>query len=170
MNVLSWALWGFVATIVLTTIMAGSQGVGITRMSVPYLLGTMLTPNRDKAKLAGIGIHTLNGWIFSLLYVAAFHAWGGASVLRGALIGLVHAAFVLTAGMQAMPALHPRMASEHHGPEEPRRLEPPGIFALHYGSRTPIVIVVAHLAFGMILGAFYDAQNAYAASIENVSW
>ena len=38
MNLPSILLWGFVATIVLTTVMAGSQGLGYTRMSIPFLL------------------------------------------------------------------------------------------------------------------------------------
>ncbi|HYY35379.1 MAG TPA: hypothetical protein VE867_03300 [Candidatus Binatia bacterium] len=38
----------------LESILAGSQGLGVTRMNVPYLLGTMFTPNRDRAKLIGI--------------------------------------------------------------------------------------------------------------------
>jgi hypothetical protein len=160
MNVSSWALWGFVATIVLTVIMSASQGSGITRMSAPYLVGTMFTPRRDRARLIGFFVHMLNGWIFSLLYVAAFHAWGGATWWRGAAIGFVHASFVLTAGMELMPSLHPRMASEHHGPEEARRLEPPGFLGLHYGVQTPLVILVAHLAFGAVLGAFYDPELA----------
>ena len=54
MNWESWLLWGFVSTVVLESILAGSQGLGVTRMNVPYLLGTMFTPNRDRAKLIGI--------------------------------------------------------------------------------------------------------------------
>ena len=53
MNWGSWLLWGFVATVVLTAILAGSQGLGMTRMNIPYLLGTIFTPNRDRAKLVG---------------------------------------------------------------------------------------------------------------------
>jgi hypothetical protein len=154
-NVGSWLLWGFVATVVLTTIMAASQALHLTRMSLPYMLGTMLTPSRDRAKLYGFAIHFVNGWIFSLLYVLAFEAWGQASVLRGAAIGVVHAAFVLTAGMQFLPGLHPRMASEAQGPTITRQLEPPGFLALHYGVRTPVSVIVAHAVFGAVLGAFY---------------
>lgn len=49
----------------------------------------------------------------------------------------------------------PRMASEDHGPTVVRQLEPPGFLALNYGVRTPVSVVIAHLAFGAILGAFY---------------
>jgi hypothetical protein len=89
------------------------------------------------------------------VYVAAFRAWGGATWWRGAAIGFVHASFVLTAGMRIMPGLHPRMASESQGPTLMRQLEPPGFLALNYGTRTPITVMVAHLVFGLILGAFY---------------
>jgi hypothetical protein len=151
----SWLLWGFVGTVVLTSIMAGSQGARLTRMNIPYMLGTMFTPNRDRAKLIGFAVHLMNGWLFSLIYVAAFQAWGGATWWRGALIGFVHATFVLTAGMRLLPGLHPRMASEQHGPTVTRQLEPPGFLALNYGYRTPIFTVLAHMVFGAILGGFY---------------
>ena len=49
MNWESWLLWGFVATVALTTVMAGSQGLGLTRMNLPYMLGAMFTPSRDRA-------------------------------------------------------------------------------------------------------------------------
>lgn len=155
MNLLSWMVWGFASTIALTTILAGSQGLGVTRMNIPYLLGTIVTPNRDRAVVLGIAVHVVNGWIFSLGYVAAFHAWGGPSWWKGALIGAVHAAFVLAALMPALPGMHPRMASETQGPTAFRQLEPPGFLALHYGRRTPISVFVAHVLFGVILGTFY---------------
>jgi hypothetical protein len=154
-NLGSWLLWGFVATLVLTTLMAAAQGVRLTRMSLPYMLGTMFTPSRDRAKLAGFAVHLVNGWLFSLLYVAAFQSWGEATGWLGVGIGVVHAAFVLTVGMRILPGLHPRMASESQGPTVTRQLEPPGFLAINYGVQTPLVVVLAHVAFGAILGAFY---------------
>ncbi len=156
MNWSSWLLWGFVATLVLTTIMAGSQGLRLTRMNLPYMLGAMFTPNRDRAKLVGLGVHVLNGWLFSLLYVAAFHEWGQATWWSGAGIGFVHAAVVLIMGMRLLPGLHPRMASEQQGPTVTRQLEPPGFLALNYGYQTPVSVLLAHLAYGAILGLFYS--------------
>jgi uncharacterized membrane protein YagU involved in acid resistance len=156
MNWGSWLLWGFVSTVVLTLIIAGSQGLGMTRMSMSYLLGTIFTPNRDRAKLIGILVHFVNGWLFSLIYVAAFHVWEMATWWLGALTGLVHALFVLTVAMPALPSMHPRMANEQYGPTVVRQLEPPGFMALHYGIQTPVSVVIAHLVFGAILGAFYS--------------
>jgi hypothetical protein len=158
MNWSSWMLWGFASTVVLTSILAGSQGIGLTRMNIPYLLGTIFTPSRDKAKFIGFFLHFANGWMFSLLYVAAFHALGKATWWWGALIGLVQAIFVLTMLMPILPAMHPRMANEQYGPTVVRQLEPPGFLGLHYGIRTPISVVIAHVVFGAILGGFYTIK------------
>jgi hypothetical protein len=156
MNPSSWLLWGFVSTLALTTVLSGSQQMRFTRMSLPYMLGTMLTPNRDRANLVGFLVHLVDGWLFSLLYIAAFQAWGRANMLLGAAIGFVHAAVVLTIGMSLLPALHPRMASEQHGPTVVRQLEPPGFLALNYGKRTPWSVLLAHLFYGGVLGSFYQ--------------
>ena len=151
----SWLLWGFGATVVLTMLMAASQGVGLTRMNIPFLLGSMITPDRDRAKLYGVVVHLVDGWIFSLLYVAAFHVTGVFAWWFGAIIGFGHGAFVLLVGMPALPGLHPRMASELQGPTVVRDLEPPGFLARNYGVRTPISVMIAHVIFGGILGLFY---------------
>jgi hypothetical protein len=47
------------------------------------------------------------------------------------------------------------MASEQDGPTPTKQLEPPGFMALNYGRRTPITVILAHLVYGGILGAFY---------------
>ena len=155
MNGRSVSLWGFVGTVVLTGLMAASQGMGLSRMNLPFMLGTMFTSDRDRAKLAGFGMHMVNGWLFACVYAAAFQSWRRASWWLGAAIGLVHAFFVLAAAMPLLPAMHPRMASEQHGPSPTRQLEPPGFLALNYGRRTPASVVLAHVVYGSVLGAFY---------------
>jgi len=155
MNWPSWLIWGFAATVVLTVIFSVCQGLKLTRINILLLLGTMFTPNRDRAKWLGIFIHLFNGFIFSLIYVAAFHVWGEATWVRGMIIGFVHAAFVLAVVLPNLPGIHPRMASEHFGPTITKQLEPPGFWALNYGFQTPLAIIIAHMIFGAILGGFY---------------
>ena len=41
-NVPDILLWGFVATVVLTTVMAAAQQLGLSRMSIPFIVGTMI--------------------------------------------------------------------------------------------------------------------------------
>jgi hypothetical protein len=155
MNLRGLTLWGFVGTVVLTGLLSGSQALGLTRMNLPFMVGTMATSNRDRATSLGFGLHVLNGWLFAAVYAAAFQSWRRANWRLGALIGAVHGLFVLVAAMPLLPGLHPRMASEEQGPTPTRQLEPPGFLALHYGRRTPISVMLAHIVYGAILGAFY---------------
>ena len=155
MNLSGVLLWGFAATVSLTTVMSASQGLGLSRMSIPFLLGTMLTRHRDRAMLLGSIVHIANGWAFAAVYAAAFESWGAATWWLGAAVGFVHASFVLTVGMLMLPGLHPRMASEHVAPPAVAQLQPPGFLALNYGERTPLVTLAAHLLYGAILGGFY---------------
>ena len=155
MNLAGALLWGFVGTVVLTSLMAASQGVGLSRMNIPFLLGTMVTPSRDRAMGIGGALHLLNGWLFALLYIAGFEALATATWWLGAAGGALHATFVLAVLMPLMPALHPRMVSEYFGPTVNRQVQPPGFLALNYGRGTPVAALVAHVAYGAVLGGFY---------------
>ena len=156
MNVPAILLWGLLATGLLTTLLRLSQAFHWTRMDVPFLLGTMVTIDRDRAKLIGFIIHFVNGWLIAFLYAAFFHGFGYASWWLGALMGLAHAMFVLVVVFPLLPGAHPRMASDFQGPTPTRLLEPPGFLALNYGYQTPLATVLAHIAYGMVLGAFYQ--------------
>jgi hypothetical protein len=52
------------------------------------------------------------------------------------------------------------MASEEHGPAPTPQLEPPGFMALNYGARTPVSVLLGHVLYGAILGAFYRPQSS----------
>lgn len=158
MNVDSWLLWGLVATAVLTTVQGISQGLRLTRMSFPLIVGTMFTADRDKAKMYGALVHFVNGWIISLGYVLIMESLGRNGWWIGALIGLLHAMFLLVVVLPITPSFHPRMASEQHGSTATRFFEPPGFMGLNYGPQTPIATVITHVLFGMVLGAFYHLR------------
>jgi hypothetical protein len=155
MNILNLILWGFGATLILTTIMTASKYFGLTRMDLPFLLGTIVSSNRDKAPWIGFLIHLFMGWLFAFIYGAAFETSGLHTWWFGMAIGFVHAAFVLTAGLQLVNSFHPRMARPYQGPTPTRQLQPPGFLALNYGNGTPMVTVIAHLVYGGVLGFFY---------------
>lgn len=155
MNMPEVLLWGFVATLFLTTIMAAGQGLGLSRMSIPYMLGTLFTPNHRHAMVIGFALHFFNGWVFALFYALIFEDLCQSGWLLGAVIGLIQALVVLVTLLPILPYLHPRMASEHRGPEPTRALEPPGFLALNYGRRTPLVTLIAHLIYGGVIGGFY---------------
>jgi hypothetical protein len=150
-------IWGFGATVVLTTLLRAAQALGYTRIDLPFILGSMLTSDRDRAKVYGYFIHLINGWLFAVVYAAAFETAGRADLGFGALIGAAHGLFVVIVGMPALPAFHPRMATDGWGPEPTQQLEPPGNLALNYGVSTPVITVAAHIIYGAILGVFYSA-------------
>src|SRR5687768_12935986 len=99
MNLSSTILWGFVATVILSSLLVACRGLHLTRIDIPFLLGTIWTDDRDKAKWSGAILHFFFGWAFALIYVWAFEITGFETWWFGMLIGLIHAVFVLTAGM-----------------------------------------------------------------------
>ena len=147
-----WALFGLLATAVLSSVMISAQLAGWTRLDLPLLLGTVVTEDPDRARIAGFFAHLAIGEGFALGYAAAFALLGEATWWLGALLGLVHVAVALTILVPLLAGIHPRMATERSGPASGALLEPPGLFALNYGVQTPAVAVAAHVAYGVALG------------------
>ncbi len=145
-------LWGLVATLLLTTIMLGSQGLGLSRLSLPYLFGTIFTDRLRPAYLLGYILYALGGWAFAFLYAAIFISLGLQTWWLGALFGLLHGAFLLVT-LFHVPYIHPHMASEHDPPRSSPVLEPPGFLGLHYGRQTPVIALIGHVVYGAALGA-----------------
>lgn len=146
-------LWGFMATLAMSAIMHGSQGLGLSRLSLSFLAGTFVTGNRDRASLLGFIIYVLGGWVFAILYALLFCSVGTASWLSGGILGLVHGTLLLVALLPLLPHVHPRMLTVYHGPTSTRRLEPPGFMGLNYGYRTPLTTLVSQLVYGIVLGS-----------------
>jgi hypothetical protein len=158
-NVGGVLLWGFVASLVVTATMAAGHGLKLSRMSLPLMLGTMFTANRDRAPFIGFAAHLVLGWLLASLYALAFESWSRATWWLGVGIGIVHALVVLMAVMPILPSVHPRMATENRSPEPTHQLEPPGFMALNYGGGTPSITLLAHAFYGAILGAFYHLSS-----------
>lgn len=149
-----WAVFGLVATTGLTAVMIVAQLAGRTRLDLPLMLGTTVTADPDRARVAGFVIHLAIGQLFALFYAAGFAALDRSDWWLGALFGLAHAAAALSVLVPLLPGVHPRMAGERAGPESTAVLEPPGLFAINYGAATPLVALVAHVAYGAVLGLF----------------
>ncbi len=155
MNCMSWLFAAVVATLAQLLFEVATQAMHLTRMSLPYMLGTLYTEHRTRAKLFGLANHIANGLLFAIGYVLLFRYLGVACWWLGGLIGLAQAAFVLLVVMPVLADVHPRMASERQGPTVKKQLEPPGFLALNYGPRTPLSIVISHVLFGVVIGMLY---------------
>lgn len=144
----------FIGTLVLTTILRAASELKLTRMDLPFLLGTAVTIHRGRAKAIGYVIHFAFGQVFGLGYYAVFAATHHAGAGLGALLGLAHGMFAGTAMVNLLlPLVHPRMGKTTTSAPEVALLEPPGFMMLNYGIGTPAVTLLAHVAYGAIVGA-----------------
>lgn len=135
----------------------GAQFLGWTRLDMPLMLGTLVTPDPDRARAVGFFVHLVNGQGFALGYAASFAAAGDATWWAGGVLGMLHGLVALLVIMPLLPGVHPHMASERAGPPGGTALEPPGALGLNYGRQTPLVAMAAHLAYGIALGILLDA-------------
>src|SRR5687767_847101 len=146
-----WAVFGLIATTLLTTVLVLVQLLGRTRLDLPLILGSALVADPDGARVAGFVVHLGFGQLFAAFYAAGFATLDRAGWWLGTLFGLVHALVALTVLVPLLPGVHPRMASDRAGPDSTAVLEPPGLLAANYGLATPLVTVAAHMVFGAVL-------------------
>ena len=145
---------GVTGTLVLTTMMRAASELGMTRMDLPFLLGTTITDDRRRARAIGYAMHFVLGILFGLAYAGLFMAIGRSSWWLGALAGALHAVFTSTVLVSVLlPVVHPRMATSDTAAHEVTLLEPPGFLMLNYGRSTFVVTLAAHVAYGAIVGA-----------------
>jgi hypothetical protein len=144
---------GFVGTLVLTTLMRTASELGVTRMDLPFLLGTIVTDHRRRAKVWGYVFHFAFGLAFATAYGAFFVAIGRSGWLLGALLGVVHALFVATVLVNVLlPIVHPRIGTPETAASEIALIEPPGFLMLNYGRNTLLVTLAGHIVYGAIVG------------------
>lgn len=155
MTVLGSLAGAFVGTIVLTSVLRLASELKWTRIDIPFLLGTMFTPNRTRAQWLGYVLHAAAGLVFGLMYAGIFVALGRSGWVLGALLGVLHGLVAGTAVVEILvPLAHRRVGSASSGADRPALLEPPGFLMLNYGRMTPVVTVPAHALYGTLVGGF----------------
>ncbi len=144
---------GFIGTLVLTTLLRAASEFRLTRIDLPFLLGTIVTADRHRAKALGYLLHFFFGLFFALGYYAVFRSLDRAGWLLGASLGVVHGLFISTALVNVLlPVVHPRMGSTLSSIDSAALLEPPGFLMLNYGRGSPLASLVAHVAYGALVG------------------
>jgi hypothetical protein len=158
------SLWGalaggFAGTLVLTTALSSGTYLRLTRMDIPFLLGTAFTEDRTRAKVIGYALHFTAGLVFALVYYVGFVVLDRASWKLGLLFGFAHALFAGTTLVNVLlPAVHPRMGTPSSAADSGPLLEAPGFMLVNYGRTTPMLTIIAHLAYGAIVGVFVEAS------------
>jgi hypothetical protein len=153
-------LWGLLATFVMTTILQGAQGLGLSRLSLPFLVGTFFSGDRRVALIVGFVLYTIGGWIFTFFYFLIFASLKTYTWWLGAAVGMLHGWVLLVGALPLLPYVHPRIASEYDGPTAIHTLEPPGFLALNYGYGTPLTTLFAQTIYGAVLGGFLELRGA----------
>jgi hypothetical protein len=151
---------GFVGTLVLTTTLRAGNELGLTRVDLPFLLGTAVTVDRARAKAVGYLLHLIAGELFAVVYFAIFSAIDTSGWAIGGLFGLLHGIVAATALVNVLlPVVHPRMGSTLSAANSSPLLEPPGFLIRNYGRGTLIATLLAHIAYGAIVGGFIALGN-----------
>ncbi len=144
---------GFLATVLLTSILSASSYLGWTRMDIPFILGTAFTADRTRAQWVGSIVHFLVGLALAVLYGAILTTLDGNEIILGAMLGLAQALFVGTVLLNGiLPAVHPRMGTPLSAADSSPLLEAPGFMLLNYGRTTPLVTILAHVVYGAVVG------------------
>ncbi len=142
-------VWGVVATLAFTLFSLMGGAMGMTRMDILDLLGSMMAqPGSTAARAIGAMIHHTNGALLAIAW-----AYGVALVGLPAnwLTGLVWGAILTVLALlmlSTMGAVHPAIRRGEQ--------EDPGPLATNFGAMTPIGSLMGHLVYGLVLGLLYQ--------------
>jgi hypothetical protein len=131
------------------------RAVGMTRMNFLEILGTMMAPSGSKATVysVGLALHLMASAAFGLAYAGLLHAIGVSSVGQAAgwgfAIGAAHGVVVLMVLPMMLNAMHPLIRKQ--------ATDRPGPALTGFGGGTPVGSVMAHIVFGVVVGAVYAA-------------
>ena len=159
MSVLAALAGGFLGTLVLTTVLRTATELHLTRIDLPFLLGTALSGERTAAKAVGYVAHFVMGLVFALGYDVLFLALGHPAWWMGPVLGLLHGLFAGTVLINVLlPLVHPRMGSPMSDATTVALLEAPGFMGRNYGPQTGVVTLLAHILYGTIVASFLAVQ------------
>ena len=143
---------GAVATVAMTVLMYMGKAMLPRQMpmNILYMLGSMVRSSTGPAYLIGTMMHAVNGIAFALIHTGLYQAFDLEEGLVGwgLLFGLGHwVVFGMAMGM--MRFIHPMVRRG--------QLADPGLFLLRYPMMNVMGALMAHLVFGLVLGALYEA-------------
>ena len=87
----------------MTAAVQGAQGLGLSRLSIPFMVGTLFSEDRRIAMVAGFAAYSLGGWVFAFLYFATRGSLGLLNWWVGGLLGLLHGLVLLVAVLTMLP-------------------------------------------------------------------
>lgn len=136
---------GLVGTAVFTMLMYGGPMMGMPRMDIPRLLGSMMLPQGGTALAVGMMMHFANGILFTIIYAAIWNAFGNnVTWWSGIIFGAVHSV-VAAGGIGAISPMHKEIKAG--------RLPSP----MSGGAKGLLGMVMGHVVFGLVVALVYGA-------------
>ncbi|MDP1715784.1 MAG: hypothetical protein Q8L41_13675 [Anaerolineales bacterium] len=149
MNILNAVIAGIVATVVFTMILMMAPKMGMPKMDIVGLLGSMFSAKSNP--VLGWMIHLMMGMIFALIYAFLWSSGIGAATWVGGLVfGAVHWLIVGMA-MGMIPMMHVGIKSG--------AVQAPGLWMTGNGGGVMAFMggLVGHMIFGAVAALVYTA-------------
>ena len=146
-------LAGFVATVAMTALMYMAPIMGMPKMDIATMLGTMFLSSLGAAFWFGMMIHLVMGIVlFPVIYRLALQRGDRSGTAAGALFGLVLWAIANFMVMPMIGVIHPAVKGG--------MMPAPGFLMLHLGVMAPVGSLIGHLVYGALLGKLAGPKAA----------
>jgi len=146
MNVFGALVAGFIGTVVISMVMAMAPKMGMPKMNIVGMLGTMFgKPNR----ILGWMMHFMMGIVFALIYAFLWSLGIGSSTwVYGLILGAIHWLIVGMA-MGMMPMMHAGIKSGE--------VKAPGLWMTNNGGMMAFMGgLIGHMVFGLVVVFIYN--------------
>lgn len=146
MSIIGAIVAGIVGTAVFTMVMVMAPRMGMPKMDIVGMLGSMF--NKDGNRSLGMIIHLMMGVVFTLIYAGVWSAGIGSATLVGGLIfGAIHW-LVVGMGMGMIPSMHAGIKAGTVGA--------PGLYMTNNGGMMGFMGgLIGHLVFGLVVALVY---------------
>lgn len=148
MNILSAVVAGIVATIVFTMILVMAPKMGMPKMDIVSLLGSMFSAKSNP--VLGWTMHLMMGVVFALVYAFIWSlGFGGATWGVGLIFGAIHW-LIVGVVMGMIPMVHVGIKRG--------AVQAPGLWMTKNGGVTAFMGgLVGHMVFGAVVALTYAA-------------
>jgi len=152
-NVYRSVVAGFIATAAMTALMYMAPLMGVPKMDIATMLGTMFSTNPSVAFAIGIVMHFMLGSV--LLAIPYFYLiefkFRDTPLLGGAVWGFLLWGVANLMVMPMMGFVHPLVRSG--------AMPAPGLLMLQLGILAPIGSLMGHLLYGVVLAKAYKGSS-----------
>jgi len=146
MSILGAIIAGIVGTIVMTMVMVMAPKMGMPKMDIVGMLGSMFKAEGNRTM--GMMMHFMMGIVFAIIYALLWNAGiGTVSWLWGVIFGAVH--WIVTGMM--MGGMSMMNAGVKAG-----KVKAPGMFMMNNGGMMAFMGgLVGHMIFGLVVALVY---------------